>query len=84
VRPDGTKAAADLAVFEAVDNAVTLKGDARVWTKDARLTGARIVYDIAKDALTVEGANSRFGFDPGGKPPPAGLRPCPPPESKTP
>lgn len=81
VRPDGTKAAADLAIFEAAKNAVTLKGKAKVWTSDARLTGARIVYDIGKDKLSVEGGASRFAFDPKGKPAPAGLRACKAPDA---
>lgn len=76
VRPDGTQAAADLAVFEAKVNAVTLEGGAKVWTKDARLSGARIVYDIGKDKLSVVGGSSRFAFDPKGKAPPRGLRRC--------
>lgn len=82
VRPDGTKAAADEAVFEADANAVTLAGRARVWTADANLTGARIVYDIAEDTLSVVGGGSRFAFDPKGAPPPKDLRPCPPPPAK--
>ena len=79
-RPDGTRAAADLAVFEAEANAVTLSGKARVWTKDARVVGTRIVYDIGADQLSVEGDKSKFDFDPAGTPPPKTLRACPPPE----
>lgn len=84
VRPDGTKAAADAAIFEADANAVTLKGRARVWTTDARLTGKRIVYDIGADTISVVGGESRFAFDPKGKTPPSNLRACPVPEAEAP
>ena len=76
-RPDGTVAVADEAIFEADANALTLSGDARVFTKDARLSGPRIVYDIAKDALSVVGGTSRFAFDPKGAELPKDLRACP-------
>lgn len=80
VRADGTKASADLAVFEAVKNAVTLEGKAKVWTADARLSGRRIVYDIGADKLSVVGGQSRFDFDPKGRTPPSELRACPTPK----
>lgn len=79
-RPDGTVAVANEAIFQADANAVTLSGDAKVFTKDARLAGPRIVYDINKDALSVAGGTSRFSFDPKGRELPKGLRPCPGPE----
>ncbi len=76
VRPDGTKASAHEALFEAVANRVTLRGGAKVWSKDAHLVGTRIVYDIAKDTLKVVGGPSQFTFDPKGKKPPKTLRAC--------
>lgn len=80
-RPDGTVAVAHEAIFEADASALTLSGDAKVYTKDARLSGARIVYDIKNDALQVAGGGpSRFAFDPKGTELPQGLRPCPGPE----
>lgn len=81
VRPGGTRAAATEAVFIAREDTVTLTGGARVVTEAAELEGERIVYDIAKDKLTVEGKSSRFRYAPrpGGKTatPPDG-RACPP------
>lgn len=84
VRPDGTKASAHEALFEAVANRVTLQGGAKVWSKDAHLTGARIVYDIGLDTLSVVGGDSRFSFDPKGSKPPTDLRACPPAAPRTP
>jgi lipopolysaccharide transport protein LptA len=65
VRPDGTKATAALAVFRAKEDNITLSGEARVTTESTDLTGERIIYDIARDKLTVEGSKSRFRFKPG-------------------
>lgn len=79
VRPDGTKARADVAVFVAERDAVTLFGKAKVYAPDATLAGERIVYDIARDKLTVEGKASKFSFAPKGAPKPR-LRACPPEE----
>ncbi len=84
LRPDGTTATADEAVFEAIRNQVILKGGAEVWTKDARLVGKRIVYDIANDTLRVEGGKSRFTFEPEGQPPKVLPRACPPPKALKP
>lgn len=77
VRPDGTKARADVAVFVADQDAVTLFGKAQVYAPDAMLSGDRIVYDIGRDKLSVEGKGSRFAFEPKGKKAPP-LRACPP------
>lgn len=76
VRPDGTKAAAETAIYQADGDSVTLIGDARVYAKDAQLSGARIVYDIARDRLEVAGKRSRFAFKPAKAVP--NLRKCPP------
>lgn len=79
VRPDGTRATADEAVFVAVADRVTLRGRAEVRAKDAHLTGERIVYDIGEDRLEVEGTKSRFRFEPGkAAAPPPPTRACPP------
>lgn len=80
VRPDGTRATADLAVFVAKEDRVTLSGGARVSTGDGDLTGDRIVYDIGADRLEVDGGRSRFKFVPGqgGTSEPILSRPCPP------
>ena len=78
VRPDGTKARADVAIFVAEADNVTLFGKARVFAPEATLSGERIVYDIARDRLVVEGKKSRFDFEPKGTKPPK-LRVCPPP-----
>ena len=78
VRPDGTRATADLAVFRADADRVTLKGGARVAAKEADLFGETIIYDIAKDRLRVHGSNSRFEFKPVERPPLG--RACPPPK----
>ncbi|MCK6547685.1 hypothetical protein L6R52_17675 [Myxococcota bacterium] len=64
VRPDGTRATAALAVFVASEDKVTLTGEARVVTEGADLAGERIIYDIAKDKLEVEGGKSRFRYKP--------------------
>jgi lipopolysaccharide transport protein LptA len=64
VRPDGTRATAALAVFNATEDTVTLTGEARVVTEGADLAGERIIYDIAKDKLEVEGGKSRFRYKP--------------------
>lgn len=77
VRPDGTKATADVAVFIADRDNVTLTGRAKVYSPEATLRGERIVYDIGRDKLKVEGKDSRFTFQPKGAKAPA-LRACPP------
>jgi lipopolysaccharide transport protein LptA len=76
VRPDGTRASAEVAVYEAEPDRVTLTGAPKVYAKEASLAGDRIVYDIAKDRLLVEGERSKFAFKPpeGGAP----ARKCPP------
>jgi lipopolysaccharide transport protein LptA len=79
VRKDGTKARADVAVFEADKDVVTLKGAARVRSPEADLAGEVIVYDIGQDKLDVAGKNSRFRFKPGTSAPLELERPCPPP-----
>lgn len=64
VRPDGTKARADLAVFDASADTVTLSGKARLVSTQADLTGEAIVYDIARDKLDVKGKGSKLRFAP--------------------
>ncbi|MBK6686774.1 MAG: hypothetical protein IPG45_20075 [Deltaproteobacteria bacterium] len=79
VRPDGTQATADLAVFLASQDQVTLSGNAQVVTPEAKLTGEKIIYDIGKDQLEVAGKKSKFQYGPpkkGAANPP--VRPCPP------
>ncbi len=78
VRPDGTKARADVAIFVAEKDAVTLFGKARVYAPDATLSGERIVYDIKRDKLMVEGKQSRFEFVPAKGVAAPKLRACPP------
>ena len=78
VRPDGTRATADVAVFAAKEDRVTLTGGAQVFGPDTFLAGERIVYDIARDRLTVDGEPSRFEMRGPKRPPPG--RPCPPPD----
>jgi lipopolysaccharide transport protein LptA len=63
-RADGTIARADLAVFEADADRLVLTGDARVRSTLASLDGERIVYDVARDELTVEGGRSRVRYTP--------------------
>lgn len=78
VRPDGTQATADLAVFLAAQDQVTLSGNAEVVTPEAKLSGEKIIYDIGKDQLEVAGKKSRFQYGPkkGAATPP--VRACPP------
>ncbi|MCB9655405.1 MAG: hypothetical protein H6729_14895 [Deltaproteobacteria bacterium] len=83
LRPDGTSASADVAIFEAVHDKLELKGRARVTGRGTDLSGEQIIYDVARDKLEVAGARSRFKFVPGDVGPPAPLRPCPPPSSTT-
>ncbi len=78
VRPNGTRAVADLAVFVASKDNIVLTGDARVFAKDARLSGERIVYDIGRDRLVVQGDQSRFKFSPGKSSKLPKMRACPP------
>jgi len=78
VRPDGTRARADLAVFEASEDRVTLTGGAKLRSKEADLAGEAIVYDIGRDTLDVRGAKSRFRFAPAELAPLALDRKCPP------
>jgi lipopolysaccharide transport protein LptA len=77
VRADGTRARADVAVFVASEDRLTLSGQAEVLARDARLEGERIVYDLGTDRLEVEGGASRVRYRPEGASP-APLRPCPP------
>lgn len=77
VRADGTKAIADVAVFDATKDQVSLSGRARVRSESADVEGQLIVYDIRQDQLSVKGKDSRFRF----KPPSGALelpRSCPP------
>lgn len=78
VRPDRTRATADHAVFVAAEDNVTLTGRARVVTSEAQLTGKRIIYDIKRDRLEVEGTGSRFIFNPKKPPRRTPTRACPP------
>ncbi len=77
VRNDGTKATADVAVFRARQDRITLTGQARIWAEETDLSGQEIVYDIARDQIEVQGKKSSFRFDPKSQPKlPA--RACPP------
>ena len=76
VRPDGTRATAGVAVYQAQSDTVTLTGKANVFAKDTHLSGEKIIYDIGKDRLEVAGKQSRFSFAPDSKTP--ALRACPP------
>jgi lipopolysaccharide transport protein LptA len=78
VRPDGTRARADAAVFDATKDQVTLSGRARVRSAEADLEGQEIVYDIAADKLDVAGGPSRFRFAHKDLPPFELDRACPP------
>src|SRR6185295_15076234 len=62
VRPDGTRATASQAVFVAAEDKVTLSGQAHVITESADLQGEKIVYDIARDRVDVQGDKSRFKY----------------------
>lgn len=64
VRPDGTRATANLAVFIAAEDKITLTGKARVVAEAGDLAGEKIVYDIGTDQLEVEGGKSRFNYRP--------------------
>ncbi len=77
VRPDGTRATANVAVFRAAQDQVTLSGAAQVVSKEAQLAGERIIYNIGEDRLEVEGSKARFRFDPKTVAPVVG-RECPP------
>ncbi|MEE2900922.1 MAG: LptA/OstA family protein [Myxococcota bacterium] len=68
VRPDGTTARADRAVFLANKDQLSLTGTASLKSATTQLTGEEIIYDIAKDKLFVKGKNSRFRFIPQDKP----------------
>lgn len=85
VRPDGTRARADLAVFDASKDLVTLEGGARVRSPEADLAGEKIIYDIARDRLDVRGKKSRFRYAPPSADAPKEAlpldRPCPPPDT---
>lgn len=78
VRPDGTWARADLAVFEAATDKITLSGGAIVRSAEGALDGEHIVYEISTDKLVVEGKKSSFRFNPQGSPGQP-ERKCPPP-----
>lgn len=78
VRPDGTKARADVAVFDAKADTVTLSGAARLISSDADLAGEAIIYDIAADKLEVKGKDSKLRFAPGEKSDVSLGRKCPP------
>ncbi len=83
VRADGTRARADVAVFVASEDRITLSGKAEVFARDARLEGERIVYDIGADRLEVEGAASRLRYRPDALAAPPG-RACPPARAQRP
>ena len=78
VRPDGTVARADRAVFQADQDKLRLTGLAKLRSEDTELEGDEIVYDILKDKLIVEGRNSRFRFVPQDLPTMKLERTCPP------
>ncbi len=78
LRPDGTRARADRAVFDAATDTVTLAGKARVQSIEADLEGESIVYDIAADRLEVTGKKARFRYSPQPEAPLALGRTCPP------
>lgn len=85
VRPDGTRATAQVAVFQASEDRVTLTGDARVYSEEANLSGDRIIYDVARDHLEVEGGRSKFKYKPETEADRAILaRPCPPGSAEAP
>lgn len=79
LRPDGTRARADVAVFDASADTVTLAGKAHVQSLEADLQGESIVYDIASDRLEVRGKKARVRYTPQPEPPLALGRTCPPP-----
>jgi lipopolysaccharide transport protein LptA len=80
VRPSGTRAMAHVAVFNAGEDRLTLTGDARVYSEEANLAGERIVYDIGRDHLEVEGGRPQFKYRPDPKQDKEiAARPCPPP-----
>jgi lipopolysaccharide transport protein LptA len=68
VRGDGTRARADLAVFDARADRVTLSGAAKLSSKEAALESESIVYDLKTDQLSAAGKQSRFRLDPSSKP----------------
>jgi len=78
VRPDGTVARADRALFEAKKDRVKLSGTAKLRSEDTELQGDEIVYDIAKDKLKVKGSKSTFRFVPKDLPAMKLERQCPP------
>jgi len=78
LRPDGTVARADRAIFQADKDKVKLSGTAKVRSEDTELEGDEIVYDIAQDKLKVRGSNSRFRFVPKNLPAMKLERQCPP------
>lgn len=78
VRADGTKAVADVAVFDAGKEQVSLSGRARVRSESADVEGQLIVYDIRRDQLSVKGKASRFRFQPAASDALALPRSCPP------
>ena len=84
VRPDGTRARADFAVFDAQADRITLTGSARVQAPEADLAGETIIYDIAGDRLDVRGKKSSFRFTPDAGPPLELERACPPVPAATP
>lgn len=78
VRADGTRAVADVAVFDATKEVVSLSGKARVRSESADVEGQLIVYDIRADQLSVKGKKSRFRFQPPASEGLALPRTCPP------
>ncbi len=64
VRPDGTRRDRRRRGVHGERRRGDAAGDAHVVTDTADLTGERIIYDIAKDKLEVEGGKSRFKFNP--------------------
>lgn len=78
VRPDGTRARADVAVFDARADQVTLSGAAKLRSNETDLEGESIIYDVARDQLEVTGQKSKFRFSPGPKKPLELERACPP------
>jgi lipopolysaccharide transport protein LptA len=78
VRPDGTRARADRAVFVAAQDSITLEGRAVVWAEDAKLSGEQIVYDIGADRVEVLGGESRLRYQPNKLDDAPSARVCPP------
>lgn len=51
-------ATADVAVYDASEEKIILKGNPRVWQGPSVLTGSSISFDVAEDTITVEDAKT--------------------------